>query len=149
MGLRIVQLVAVLLTALALVPAGAHLLALPNKIGMPQPAYFTVQGIYRGWALLGLVVLGALVADFGLALAVRGQRTAMRLALAGAALIAMTLVIFFLWTYPANQATANWTIVPANWATLRAQWEYTHAASAVLTLAALACVTLSVIVARR
>jgi len=41
-GLR---LAAILLTALALVPAGAHLLALPNKIGLPQAGYFVVQGI--------------------------------------------------------------------------------------------------------
>jgi hypothetical protein len=149
MGLRIVQLVAVLLTALALVPGGAHLFALPNKIALPQAAYFTAQGIYRGWALLGLVVIGALVADLALAIALRGQRTARALAATAAALIAASLAIFFVWTFPANQATANWTTAPANWATLRLHWEYTHAASAALTFAALVCVTLAVIVARR
>jgi hypothetical protein len=39
------------LTALALVPAGAHLFELPNKIGLSQDRYFIVQSIYRGWAL--------------------------------------------------------------------------------------------------
>jgi hypothetical protein len=52
-----------MLTALALVPAGTHLLALPNKIGLPQDQYFIVQGIYRGWAFLGAVLMAAIVAD--------------------------------------------------------------------------------------
>jgi len=51
---------ALMLTALALVPAGTHLLALPNKIGLPQDQYFIVQGIYRGWAFLGAVLMAAI-----------------------------------------------------------------------------------------
>ena len=53
MGLRAAQLSAILLTALALVPAGAHLFELPNKIGLSQQDYFVVQGIYRGWRCSG------------------------------------------------------------------------------------------------
>lgn len=56
-----------------------------------------------------------------------------------------TLVVFFIWTFPANQATANWTVVPENWKALRRQWEYAHATNAVLTLFALIAVTLSVV----
>jgi hypothetical protein len=48
---RLVPFAAIILTALALVPGGAHLLALPNKIGLTQADYFIVQGIYRGWAI--------------------------------------------------------------------------------------------------
>jgi hypothetical protein len=33
-GLRLVQFLAIVLTALSLVPAGAHLAELPNKIGL-------------------------------------------------------------------------------------------------------------------
>jgi len=40
MALRVIQFLAIILTALALVPSGAHLAALPNKIGMTQAAYF-------------------------------------------------------------------------------------------------------------
>jgi hypothetical protein len=36
LSLRVVQFLAVLLTALSLVPAGAHLFELPNKIGLAQ-----------------------------------------------------------------------------------------------------------------
>jgi hypothetical protein len=33
-------------------------------------------------------------------------------------------------------ATSNWTILPNNWTHLRAQWEYSHAAGALLNLSA-------------
>ncbi len=132
---------AVILTALALVPGGAHLFALPNKIGMPQADYFVAQGIYRGWALLGAVLIAALAADTALAVMLRRHGKAFWLAAAGAALVLVTLAIFFAWTFPANQLTANSTQVPPDWETLRRQWEYSHAVNAGLTFVALCCVT--------
>ena len=39
--------------------------------------------------------------------------------------------------------SANWTLIPENWAVLKMQWEYSHAASAVLNLIALAAVIVS------
>jgi len=51
MALRLIQFRAIMLTALALVPSGAHLAALPNKMAMAQPAYFIAQQIYAGCAL--------------------------------------------------------------------------------------------------
>jgi hypothetical protein len=143
MGLRIAQFLAIVLTALALVPAGAHLFELPNKIGLAQDAYFVVQSIYRGWALFGIVLFGALAANLALTLMVRRRRGAFWLALLAFLLVAATLLVFFTWTYPANQATSNWTEVPADWQELRLQWEYAHAANAISTFIALCAVTLS------
>ena len=148
MSLRLVQFLAIILTALSLVPAGAHLFELPNKIGLAQEAYFTVQGIYRGWALFGFALFGALGANGILALMLRQQRAPFRLALGAFLLMAATLAVFFTWTFPANQATANWTEAPANWQVLRRQWEYAHAANAGLTFLALCAVTLASLRAR-
>lgn len=145
---RILQCLAIVLTALALVPGGAHLFALPNKIGLTQEAYFTVQAIYRGWAWFGLVLIGALAANLSLAFVLRDQRWPFRLVLAAFIIVTGTLVIFFTWTYPANQATNNWTFAPSNWRELRAQWEYSHALNAVLTFVALCAVTLAVVLAK-
>jgi hypothetical protein len=39
-ALRLIQFLAIMLTALALVPSGAHLAALPNKMAMAHEAYF-------------------------------------------------------------------------------------------------------------
>lgn len=148
MTLRVVQFLAIVLTALALVPAGAHFFELPNKIGLDQNAYFTVQGIYRGWALFGFALFGSLFANLALTLLLRQQRAAFWLALAAFLLVAATLAIFFTWTFPANQATSNWTLPTANWQELRTQWEYAHAVNAVLTFIALCSVTWSALTAR-
>lgn len=149
MPTKMVSFCTILLTALALVPAGAHLFELPNKIGLSQEAYFTVQGIYRGWALFGVVLIGSILANTAFAILLRRQGGAFWLALLASALMVATLIVFFAWTYPANRATSNWTTEPANWRELRVQWEYAHATNAALTFLALGCVTASALLARR
>jgi hypothetical protein len=145
MALRLVQFLAIILTALALVPGGAHLAALPNKIAMAQSAYFVAHQIYAGWALFGVVLFGALVANLAHAIMLRKLGRSLGYALASFLLIAANLAIFFVWTFPTNQATNNWTVVPKNWNALRIQWEYSHAANAVVTFAALVCVVIAVL----
>lgn len=137
--------VAFLFTALALGPALAHLFALPNKIELPETQYFVAQGIYRGWAFLGIVVIGALLSTLALAVVLRRDRRPMLWAASAFLCTAGTQAIFWTWTYPANAATANWTMVPANWEALRTQWEYAHAASACLNLAAMIALILSIL----
>jgi hypothetical protein len=147
-GSKMLGFLAIALTALSLMPSGAHFFELPNKIGLAQEPYFTVQGIYRGWALFGITLFAALAADLLLAIALRRQKVAFALAVAAFLLIALSLVFFFLWVYPANQATANWTVAPPNWETLRAQWEWTHALNALLMFVSFLAVTLASLTAR-
>jgi uncharacterized membrane protein YbjE (DUF340 family) len=66
-----------LFTALALGPALAHLLELPNKINLSGVDYLTVQQIYRGWATLEIVVAGALLSILFLTIMVREQSKAL------------------------------------------------------------------------
>lgn len=143
MTVRVVQFLAIVVSALALVPAGAHLAALPNKIMLAEAAYFTVQGIYRGWAILGLLWPSGLIVNALLALCVRSQLWPFWLAALAALCFALMLAIFALWTLPANQATENWTMVPENWEALRRQWEYSHAANTLIGFAALCLATSS------
>jgi hypothetical protein len=147
--LQTVRFLAVILTALALVPAGAHLFELPNKIGLSQEQYFIVQGIYRGWALFGFVLLGAIGANLVHAILIRDEPHAFRLALLAFLLMVGSLAIYFIWTYPANQATSSWTVAPANWVSLSKQWEFSHAANGVTTFLALCAVTASLLVTKR
>ncbi|MDP9964803.1 hypothetical protein FB547_11248 [Variovorax beijingensis] len=149
MSTRIVQFLAIAIGALALIPSGAHLAALPSKIGLGPSEYFLVQGIYRGWAVLGSLWVAALVVNIVLAVVVRSQPLPFRLALGAAACIAAMFAIFVTWTLPGNQATQNWTIVPANWETLRRQWEYSHAVNAGIVFLALCLVTASALCWRR
>jgi hypothetical protein len=51
----------------------------------------------------------------------------------------------FVWSFPTNQATNKWTVVPENWNELRSQWEYSLAANAIVTFAALVCVIIEVL----
>lgn len=140
---------AIVLTALALAPGCAHLFALTNKIHMPREAYFIAQSVYQGWALLGVVLFGALAANLALAVAAWLRGGAYLLELLSFVCIAATLAIFFVWTYPANVATRNWTIAPDGWEMLRTQWEYSHAVNAVITFAALCFVVWSSVRAPR
>ena len=143
MTLRAVHFVAIVLAALALVPAGAHLFALPNKISMGQGQYFTAQSVYSGWAFLGLILIAALISNGALALLVRDELAPFRFALAATLCFAFSLIVFFIWVFPANQATQNWTAIPNDWRALRVRWEYGHAVSAILGFVALCATTLS------
>ena len=146
MGLTVARFFSLLFAALALAPSLAHLLELPNKIGLSRDDYLTVQQIYRGWALLGIVVAGALLSTLILAILVRKRPKEFALALVAFACILGTQALFWAFTFPANQETSNWTVLPENWMALRTQWEYSHAASAVLNLIALVTLILSVLV---
>ncbi len=131
--------------ALALAPAMAHLLELPNKINLTGEDYLVVQRNYRGWALVGVVVVAAFVSTLVLTIMLRIRGGPFALALVAFLCIAGTQVVFWMYTFPANQQTNNWTVLPENWRALRAQWEYSHAASAVLNLAALTALILAVL----
>lgn len=146
---KALELLAILFTAIAMAGGLAHLLELPNKIGLSREEYLIVQQIYRGWAFLGIAVVGALVISGILAILRFGEGLPFYFALAATVCIALSLVVFFSYTAPANSATQNWTVLPDGWESLRTQWEYSHAAGAVLYFIALASLTLSVIVGQR
>ena len=143
MRLKIVYFLSLLFAALAFVPTGAHLLELPNKISLSRSDYLVVQQNYAGWALLGIVVFGALISSLVLTIMLRGTGRAFYCSLAAFLCIVGTQVIFWTYTFPANQATANWTMLPNNWIELRRNWEYSHAASGVLNFAAMVLLILS------
>jgi quinol-cytochrome oxidoreductase complex cytochrome b subunit len=143
--LDVLRVLAVVLVAIAMSAGFAHLLALPNKIGLRADEYLTVQQIYRGWARLGAVILAAIVTLTVLGILVRREPAALAWTIAALAFVVLTLAVFFTFTEPANRATENWTRLPENWDTLRRRWEYSHAVSAILYLAALVSLTLSLL----
>jgi hypothetical protein len=149
MAVRSLGFLALVFTALSLVPYGAHLFALPNKIGMTEARYFIAQSIYQGWAWLAVVLIPAMVINVAFAFALRSDRPAFLSAAVACVAMAATLAIFFTWTYPANVATENWTVSPANWQDLRRQWEYSHAINAGLNFVAFCLVALANVTARR
>jgi hypothetical protein len=149
MALPLVSFLSLVFTALALVPYGAHLFSLPNKIGMTEAQYFIAQSIYQGWSLLSVVLIPAMLFNVVLAYLLRGDRPAFYMAAAACVLMAATLAVFFAFTYPANVATQNWTVSPAHWVELRRQWEYSHAVNAGLNFLAFCLVAAATVVSRR
>ena len=144
--MTVLRIVTLAVTALVVVPSAAHLFELPGKIGLEREAYFTVQGIYAGWSLFAVPIFAAILCNLAL-FALERRRTpgAARWAVVSAGLIALTLGIFFVWVFPANQATENWTAQPENWEALRAQWEYGHAANAVVVFGAFVATCLATV----
>jgi hypothetical protein len=126
-------------------PAMAHLLSLRNKMHLGANEYQTVQKIYRGWALLGILLVLALL--FNLLLTFTTLQNATLFYLNAGAFLCMlsSLLIFFIFTFPVNQETKNWTKLTANWKQLRNQWEYSHATNAGLHLVALILLITSVL----
>ncbi len=147
--IRVLQFAAIVLTALALVPGGAHVASLPNKIDLAENNYFIVQMIYNGWSLFGIVIIAAIVVNLALAVVLfldanpANRKTPFRLAVLTVACLAAGLAIFFLFTFPANVATDNWTTIPDDWRSLRWQWEISHAVNAALTFLGFCTLTAS------
>jgi Domain of unknown function (DUF1772) len=137
--------VCLLFTALALVPAAAHVMELPNKIKLPKAEYLVAQQLYRGWQFVGLVVVAALLSTFALTISLSDQAKPFVAALVACLCIAATQAVFWIFTFPVNRATTNWSVLPANWVQLRNRWEYSHAASAVLNLVAFVAVIIAVL----
>ena len=131
----ILSFLALLLTAIALIPAGAHVFEMSGKMKLGRDAYFVVQGLYRGWAYFGIAIAGSLLACLANA-ALPGRRRDRLYSAFAALMIAASLATFFAYVYPANQITQNWTTIPANWKNLRIQWEWGHVVSAACTLLA-------------
>ena len=140
---RAVAFVAIVFTAVSLVPAGAHLFEFLNKINLTADQYFVVQSIYRGWNLFGFVLIPAVIVNFVLAVMLRATPFVATMALIAGVCMVATLAVFFIWIEPANRATDYWMTVPANWEALRRQWEYGHAANAIVTFIAFCSVTVA------
>jgi hypothetical protein len=134
-----IEFAAIMTTALALVPGMAHVLELPNKIRMRREDYMNAQRLYRGWQFVGIAVIAALISTILLLRTASADQ--FRLALAGVLSVLATQIVFWVFTFPVNRRTRNWTEAPKNWEALRKRWEYSHVTSAALNLMALICVT--------
>src|SRR6266540_103187 len=123
-GLRVISFI---FAALAFVPAGAHFFSMFNKLKLDGASYLAAQRAYDGWSLFGIVVLGALLSTAALAVLLYRSGGAFGLVVLAFICIGATQLAFWTRTFPANQATRNWTVLPENWEMLRRQWEYSHA----------------------
>lgn len=137
--------VAILATAFALGGALAHAFELPNKIGMSREDYFVVQRIYDGWNQLAYVLAVQLIGILGVIYFYRADPRVLWPAIVALCGLVAAQGVFWIWTFPANQATSNWTMQPETWETLRQQWEYSHLAGAVFQTIAMMALILAIL----
>jgi branched-subunit amino acid ABC-type transport system permease component len=142
---RIVSFISLFFTALALCPYVAHLMAFPNKMEMTKEEYFIAQQVYSGWSYSSILILLSFVSTIVLSILAKDHDRVLRFSLGSVFCIGMSLMVFFVFTFPANQFTRNWTFLTQSWEDLRIQWEYSHAFNAVLYIAAEALLIMSVL----
>jgi hypothetical protein len=142
-GIDLLFFVALLSTALALGGALAHALELPNKISLSEHEYFIVQKAYRGWNRLAFLLLVELGSMSAIAVRWRHEPGILWPTVIAIACLLCAQAAFWIFTYPANTATHNWTAVVPDWQALRRQWEYSHAAGAVFQVLAMSALTIA------
>lgn len=139
-----------MLTSLSMGAAYAHLLEMPAKLNFDGPMWlFLLQNLYPpGFGTVGAFTeVGAVIASIILLVAMRGQGSAFRWTALGTACLAVTHAIFWIWVSPVNSTMVPLTpeMLPADWTTLRDQWEYAHASRAILQIIALGAFVLSIL----
>jgi hypothetical protein len=144
------RLAATLFTALSLAPALAHLLEMPAKLDYDGWLWLTLQqSLYaRGFGTVGAFCeTAAVVTSVGFAILVRNRGAAFGWTVLGALCVVAAHTSFWIWIAPVTSAIASVSpeALPANWAELRTQWEYTHAVRAILQIVALAALVFSVL----
>jgi hypothetical protein len=152
MLIRTWRFVTVLLVALLLGLAFAHVLERPAKMLYDAELYVTLQKtLYVAWGppnLGGFLEPAAILATLSLAVLLRKRKRAFWLTLAaGFALLLAFPVVFFIFVAPANAAflAATPSSIPRDWMELRASWEIGHAIRFVLQMLALSLLILSVL----
>ena len=143
MMFRLFQLATISVVALYLVPHGAHFFERPAKMALSPESYMIVQSIYAGWSRFGLVIVAALLMILAHTVLVRDDRQAFWLSLLSFAALAGVMTIFWLYTYPVNVESHNWTVKPEPFEAAQRQWEFSHAANAILTSLSLLAVAFS------
>ena len=134
MAYKVALFVALMSTALALGGPLAHLLEFSNKIELPRDQYFVVQAIYAGWNRLAYLLAIQFVSIIAVLLLARNEPLVFWSTAVSLLGLIMAQAVFWAFTYPANVATSNWTIIPENWEILRRQWEYSHAMGALFQI---------------
>jgi hypothetical protein len=152
----VLQVVTLMLVALAMVPAVAHALEFPGKRRLPQDAYLTVQRIYYpGFTIAGLAEGCSLIAALALVLFTPRGSTAFALSLTALILLLTMHAVYWIVTAPVNKIwlkgqqlsragtaffrmNTGGRVRDSEWTALRDRWEYSHLVRAVLVTIALA-----------
>jgi hypothetical protein len=148
--MKTIRFLTVMLAALSMGAALAHLLEMPAKLRYDGPTWLRLlQTLYPpGFGSVGSACeVLAVVASFVLVVATRNRRKAFPWTLLGFSCVLASHAIFWIWVNPVNM-----TMVPLSpdtlvidWTRLRDQWEFAHASRAILQIVALGAFVLSLL----
>jgi hypothetical protein len=139
-----VQLTAVAFTAIALMPAGAHVFEMSGNLGLAPASYITVQSVHHGWVLFAVAMLFATAAIGLHTFLVRRNAASYGWSLVALVAVGAAQIVFWAVAYPINAATEGWTALPVDFDTARRQWEHAIAAAGVLSFAGLLALVRSI-----
>lgn len=150
MRIRVLRAVALLLAALTMGLLFAHVLELGPKFSYPAELYIQLNNslyVWFGPPLGALLYLGSIIAAGVLTWLVRRRRAVLAWTGAAALLQVAALVTYFTVVEPVNQRLRPLPpgVVPEDFTTLRAQWEFGHATGFVLFLVAFVFLVVSVL----
>jgi hypothetical protein len=141
--------ITIMLTALSMSAAFAHLLEMPAKLTYDGALWLNLlQTLYPTFGRVsGVCEIGAVVAVLVLVVAIRNHRKAFGWTFLAASCLAATHAIFWIWVAPVNAAFAPLSpeTLPPDWLRLRDQWEFAHASRAILQIVALAALVISIL----
>jgi hypothetical protein len=150
MSLRLVRFLSMMSTSITMGAAVAHLLEMPSKMQYEPDLYVRLhRTLYPNFGrFAGLAEAVSLITTGGLAWWLQKRRaSAFPLTVAAAGCLAAAHAAFWTLVQPANTTMARWRLeeIPSGWSHWRDQWEYTHAARAVLATGALGASALAVL----
>jgi hypothetical protein len=162
--MEVVQVLAVIFTGVAVVPALAHALELPGKMRLEQDTYFAVQTIYYpGFTVAGIAEPLALVATLvALVLTPAGSSRFWLTLVALVGLIGLQ-AVYWLVTHPVNRRWLQGERLgrvgsgffsfasgtgsghsELGWTSLRDRWEYSHVVRAIFSVLSLTAIVLAI-----
>ncbi|MCE0723579.1 MULTISPECIES: DUF1772 domain-containing protein [Legionella] len=148
--MKTLRFITIMLTALSLSAAFAHLLELPAKLTYDSALWLNLlQTLYPTFGRVsGVCEIGAVVTSLVLVVAIRNHPKAFFWTLLAALCLVVTHAIFWIWVAPVNAALVPLSpdTLPPDWTRLRDQWEFAHASRAILQIVALAALVLSLLV---
>jgi hypothetical protein len=139
-----VQFAAVALTALALVPVGAHVFELSSSLALSPTDYVTVQRGHHVSLQFASTVLLATTAIGLHSYLVSRNAASFGWSMVALVLVSVAQVVFWAVAYPVNAATQGWSVLPVDFEMLRRKWEYATAAAGVLSFAGLLALVRSI-----
>ncbi|MBX6320816.1 MAG: hypothetical protein IRY94_03220 [Rhodospirillaceae bacterium] len=135
--MKALRLLSLLLVALTLGLAFAHVMEFPGKLRFDGPLWLTVQqNLYVAFGVAGAGVEVAAILSTWLLVPLVRRRPGFYWTLAAAISITVGLGVWFALVSPMNTVLDGWTpqTLPQDWTAVRNQWEFGHAVHCVLFL---------------